>query len=167
MLNFDPHRWIAEREGQSVASVATVAGTSVKTENANPAEPPATLATVATLPEARDVQRTLDGWCGAFNGLSPLRPAPVFTMGRWQTLYDCTQWWLENFARRAAWEGWSTGDVFGIRPGYPTRGGLIDQLGDNRSLVMADGGARWRSWGIMSSYAAGCSPHLEPFWKGQ
>lgn len=167
MLNFDPHRWIAEREGQSVAIVASVAGPSAKNENAETREPAATLATVATLTDASEVQRTLDGWCGAFDRLSPLRPVLGFTMGRWQTLYDCAQWWLENFARQAAWDGWVTGDVFGIRPGYAASGGLIDQLGDNRSLVMVDGGARWRSWSVIRSYAAGCSPNLSPFWKGQ
>lgn len=163
MLNFDPRRWLADRQGQSVADVASVATSPAQAELAVLCGGAATPATIATL---ADRQGLLDHWCAGFNALDPLRPAPGFTLARWQTLYDCAYWWLANFARQAVRDGWRTGDVFGIRAGYPGRGGLIDQLGDNRWLVMTAGRATWRSWGTIRHWSCGACPHLPPFWEG-
>jgi hypothetical protein len=127
---------------------------------------PSILASYGIRPNRREAQRMLDAWCASFNALKPRRPAPGIEMGRWQTLFDCGYWWLQNFGAQAARDGWQTGDVFGIRAGYPMQGGLVDQLGDCRSLLMSDGGARWRTWGSARTWAAGCCPHLAPFWAG-
>lgn len=49
MLNFDPHRWLAEREeAESVAVVATVTGVRAKIEKSVSQVSPATVAKVAT-----------------------------------------------------------------------------------------------------------------------
>ena len=49
MLNFDPHRWLAEREGtENVATVATVARVRAEFEKSVSQVSPATLATTAT-----------------------------------------------------------------------------------------------------------------------
>lgn len=49
MLNFDPHRWLAEREGaENVATVATVARVCAELEKSASQVSPATLATTAT-----------------------------------------------------------------------------------------------------------------------
>jgi hypothetical protein len=86
-------------------------------------------------------------------------------MGPWQTFHDASVWWLEGFGRQAALDGWSTGDVFGIREGYPGTGGLIERLGDNRSLVMADGRACWRSRGVPMQFNRGGGDALPAFWE--
>jgi hypothetical protein len=86
-------------------------------------------------------------------------------MGRWQTFYDASVWWLEGFGRQAALDGWQTGDIFGLRHGFPGTGGLIERLGDNRSLVMADGRACWRSRGVPMQFNRGGGDGLSAFWE--
>jgi hypothetical protein len=86
-------------------------------------------------------------------------------MGRWQTFYDASVWWLENFGRQAALDGWSTGDVFGARPEKPGWGGLLDRLGDNRSLVMSSDSARWRSRGVPKKFNRTAGDGLLPWWE--
>lgn len=117
------------------------------------------------LPPALNPQCALDQWCAGFNVLHPCQPLPGFTMGRWQTLYDAAIWFLETFAVQPARDGWSTADLFGIVPDHPGRGGLIDRIGESRSLVMSADTARWRSWGVPQSYRRGALPDLEPFWS--
>ena len=130
------------------------------------ADLPSLPAKVAKAANRAECQRELDRWCAAINRLELQAPAQGLSPARWRTLFDCSHWWMRNYAVQAARDGWRTGDVFGIRPGLPGQGGLIDQLGICRTLLMADGGARWRSWGIIGTYAAGAYPLLPPFWEG-
>ena len=90
---------------------------------------------------------------------------PGFSLGRWQTIYDCSVWWLNAFAKQAAADGWTTADVFGINPARERWGGLIDRLGDNRSLVMDGDLATWCSWGEPEQFARGTYPDLKPLWE--
>jgi hypothetical protein len=111
-----------------------------------------------------DPSRALKGWHSAFAKLDPCEPRGM-PMGRWQMLYDASAWFLDVFGDQAARDGWSTGDLFGLRHGFPGTGGLIERLGDNRGLVMADGRARWRSWGVSMQFNRGGSDGLPAFWE--
>jgi len=109
--------------------------------------------------------RDRSAWHKALSALDPCQPPRGITMGRWQTLYDASLWWLESFGRQAALDGWSSGDVFGIRSGFPGAGGLIDRLGDNRSLVMTAERACWRTYGALRQFNRSAGEVLSPFWE--
>ncbi|MXO94743.1 hypothetical protein GRI62_14165 [Erythrobacter arachoides] len=173
MLNFDPHKWLEEyrRTDPALAELAALAARPAKSANwpiqhSDPGSAPARPARPAKFANPAHWQDQLDSWCAAINRLDISKPAPGIAACRWQSLFRCAEWWMENYAVQAVRDGWGAGDVFGIRPGQPERGGLIDQLGDCRSLMMGDGRARWRSFGIVSTYAAGAYPLLLPFWEG-
>lgn len=115
------------------------------------------------LPLNRD--RALKRWVTALEMLDPCQPREGFSMGRWQKLYDCSVWWIESFGRQAALDGWGTSDVFGVVPQVEGHGGLIDQLGDHRGLVMTADEARWRWRGVRPQvYRRGSWPGLAPWW---
>ena len=151
MLNFDPHRWIAEPEGaesgQSVATVATVARVHAEFENSVSKQGPATLATTATKP-AGNPSVTLREW---HSHLAPLDfdCAPQgFTLQRWRQLHGDSWWIYENFAARAVRDGWSAHDLFGVFAPRPGWGGLCDRLQGARNLKMDRDRAAWSSWGV-------------------
>ena len=104
-------------------------------------------------------------WTRALMRLDPCKPREGFSMDRWQTLYDCSVWLVESFGEQAAHEGWSTGDLFGIFPPRERWGGLVDNLGDARSLVMSGKVATWRSFGVKRIFYRTGGTHLEPFWS--
>ena len=104
-------------------------------------------------------------WWAHLSRLDPCKPPSGFSLGRWQTLFDCSVWWLNAFAMQAAADGWSTADVFGIHRAGERCGGLIDRLGDNRSLVMNREAATWRSWGEQERFLRGAYPELQPLWE--
>lgn len=108
----------------------------------------------------------LHSWEKALLALDPCEPRPGFTIGRWQTLWDSSAWWLGNFGKQAALDGWSTGDLFGVLPQVAGGGGLIDRLGNHRGLVMTAEEARWRYLGeVPQLYRRGSWPDLQPFWS--
>ena len=161
---------------RNVATVADVAASSARYGKRDPRLAPATVATTATLtgPSEREAEailrdwhaRLLKSWWSALSSLDPCGPRPGFTMGRWQTLYDASVWFLDKHATQAARDGWSTGDVFGIDPRMECGGGLIDRLGECRGLVMDADRASWTS----SFYGARCygrgrGAGLQPFWS--
>jgi hypothetical protein len=111
-----------------------------------------------------DPSRALKGWQSAFAKLDPCEPRRM-PMARWQCLYDASAWFLDTFGDQAARDGWGTGDLFGLRHGFPGNGGLIERLGDNRGLVMADGRARWRSRGVPMQFNRGGGDGLPAFWE--
>jgi hypothetical protein len=161
VLNFDPHRWIAERGPpaplRSVATVATVASDVSDIEKSDSGERPATTATTATL----------RGWHECIGRLDPCQPLEGFPMGRWQTLYDDAVWLLDNFGKLAARDGWSAADLFGLWPDKPYWGGIADRLRGARSLVMDAERASWRSWGQVERFNRGAYPDLPPLWRDQ
>lgn len=122
----------------------------------------------AFVPFAPFVPAPLDAlrsWCDALNGLDPCQPRPGFTMGRWQTMWDSSVWFVETFGRQAAMDGWTTSDLFGLLRQVAGAGGLIDQLGNHRGLVLSADEARWRYLGeVPQVYRRGQWPNLDPFW---
>ena len=103
-------------------------------------------------------------WVKTLNAIDPGVPNHGFTEERWRRFHSASVWWVDGYGRQAARDGWGTGDVFGLRPGFERRGGLIDQLDGCRALVMEGGRARWRSYGVAFSYAAGAYPNLPAWW---
>ena len=111
---------------------------------------------------AAEALSLLRSWCEAIEALDPCRPRGM-PMGRWQKFYDCSVWWIEAFGRQAVLDGWGTSDVFGIVRQAEGYGGLVDQLGDHRGLVMTADEARWRWRGVRPQvYRRGSWPDLAP-----
>lgn len=106
-------------------------------------------------------------WERALLSLDPCEPRPGFSIARWQNLYDGSAWWLVNFGKQAAHDGWGIGDLFGIIPQMSGGGGgLIDRLGNHRGLVMTADEACWRYLGeVPQLYRRGSWPDLQPFWE--
>ena len=123
----------------------------------------ATGAFVPSVPSVLSPLATLKLWRGSLAALDPCQPRDM-PMGRWQTLYDASHWWLAGFGEQAARDGWSTSCIFGVWPDKPGWGGLIDRLGESRSLVMTADSARWRSLGVPESFNRGSYPELSPWW---
>lgn len=172
VLNFDPHRWLAEREsGEIVATVANVARVRAEFEKSVSQESPATPATTATLP-ARDPSATLREW---HSGLAPLDfdSAPEgFTLNRWRELHGDSWWIYENFAAQAVRDGWSAHDLFGVHVPRPGWGGLCDRLQGARNLKIAGPRAVWSRWGVSDWTCIGAaesliSSGLVPIWELQ
>ena len=104
-------------------------------------------------------------WVSGVSGFDPREPQAGHDPKRWFNLVDTSVWWLENFGRQAALDGWRTHDVFGVIPGEPGAGGLIDRLGTSRALVMEGRRSRWRSFGVPMKYNAGAFARLPLFWE--
>lgn len=108
----------------------------------------------------------LRSWCDALNALDACQPRTGFTMNRWQKLLDASVWFVETFGRQAAMDGWTTSDLFGVLRQIEGAGGLMDQLGDHRGLVLSADEARWRYLGkVPQLYRRGQWPNLDPFWS--
>ena len=172
MLNFDPHRWIAEREGaESVATVAAVARVRAEFDKSVSQQSHATLATTATKP-VRNPSATLREW---HSHLAPLdfNSAPDgFTLQRWRELHGDSWWIYENFASRALGDGWSAHDLFGVFVPRLGWGGLCDRLKGARNLKMAGPKAIWSHWGVPDWICIGAgdsliSSGLVPIWELQ
>ena len=170
MLNFDPYRWIAERErGGCVASVASVATVDAENKNSFREESPATVATTATKP-AGNPSVILREW---HSHLAPLDfdTAPDgFTLNRWRQLHGDSWWIYENFASRAVRDGWSAHDLFGVFVPRPGRGGLCDRLQGARNLKMEGPKAVWSRWSIADWTCIGAADSLVslglvPIWE--
>ena len=170
MLNFDPHRWLAEREGAgSVATVATVARVRAELEGSFSRDGSATLATTATKP-ARHPSVTLREWHSLLAPLPFDSEPDGFTLPRWRQLHDDSWWLYENFASRAVRDGWSALDLFGVLPWRSGWGGLCDRLQGARNLKMAGPKAIWSRWGVPDWTCIGAgdaltSSGLVPIWE--
>ena len=103
-------------------------------------------------------------WWAALGKVDPRQPLGGFTMGRWQMLYDSSLWWLQGFGTQEANDGWTTSDVFGLWPDKPGWGGLVDRIGESRTLVMTADRACWRSWGQAEQFNRGSYPELRAWW---
>ena len=114
---------------------------------------------------AENSKDTFDSWVLTVSGLDPREPQAGHDPKRWYNLLATSIWWLENFGRQAAVDGWQTHDVFGVIPGDPGAGGLIDRLGTSRSLVMEGRRSRWRAFGVPMKLNAGAYAHLPAFWE--
>lgn len=105
-------------------------------------------------------------WVSSVSALDPRKPLAGHDARGWFNLVECSVWWLDNFGWQAALDGWQTHDVFGVIPGSPGAGGLIDRLGTSRPLVMEGRRSRWRSFGVAMKYNAGAYKHMPLFWDG-
>jgi hypothetical protein len=165
VLNFDPHRWLADREGAesvaTVATVATVARARADFEISISVDGPATVATTATKP-ARNPSIILRDW---HSHLAPMNAdaAPAgFTRQRWRELHGDSWWIYENYASRAVRDGWSALDLFGVLPSRPGWGGLCDRLQGARNLKMAGPKAIWSNGTVPDSLCIGAGEALAP-----
>lgn len=137
VLNFDPHRWLAERGDRTVpnvATVATVATVRAETENSFPKESPATVATTAT-----DC-----GWREHIARLDPRQPPEGLGLERWASLIADAMWLAESHGDAAAALGWSASDLFG-RCDLPGWGGLADRLEGALHIALTDRVGHWRT----------------------
>lgn len=114
------------------------------------------------VPAAPDV--ALKAWKDGLSRLDPRKPAEGYTPAAWWNLCDDAAWLRENFGERAARDGWSAADLFGLWPDKPGWGGIADRLRGARSLVMTADRAHWRSWGQMERFNRGAYPELTPAW---
>ena len=169
MLNFDPHRWIAEHEAnpprESVATVASVAGVSPQIEKSVLSSRPATVATTATV---RAFRAALD----RISADTPLHGLPA---DRWRQMLDDAGWLLEGFAPPAFRHGWTIGELFGLwwwddngtRTPKGGWGGIADRLQGSRSLKMTADRATWRVMftGEPHVFLRTAYPELQPLWE--
>lgn len=163
VLNFDPHRWIAEREragsGQSVATVATVATVRAENQKSVLQGCPATVATPATRP-AGNPAVILQEWHAHLAPLDFDTAPDGFTLQRWRQLHGDSWWLYENFASRAIRDGWSAHDLFGVLPWRSGWGGLCDRLQGARNLKMEGRKAVWSRWGVPDWTCIGAGDQL-------
>ena len=112
-----------------------------------------------------DPSRTLKRWRVALVGLDPAQPLGGIEAGRWRMLCQDAAWLFRSFGEQAARDGWDTSDLFGLWPGKPLWGGVVDRLRGSRSLVLAGDRASWRSFGVVEGFNRGSYPDLSPFWE--
>jgi hypothetical protein len=78
----------------------------------------------------------------------------------WQRACDDACWIYENFASRAARDGWSAHDLFGVLPWHPGWGGLCDRLQGARDLEMVGPKAKWSLFSAPGWTCAGAGDQL-------
>ena len=107
-------------------------------------------------------------WRAHLMRLDPTQPLHGLGPVRWAGLLDDGDWLFENYAMRAATDGWSMPDLFGVLPGRDGWGGIADRLRGSRSLVMSSDVARWRRVinGVPESFARGLGDTVQmvPLW---
>ena len=93
MLNFDPHRWIAEHDSAppSVVTVLNVARPRAENGKAISRDEAATPATTATLQACRS----------ALDALDPGTPLHGIPPTRWKQLIGDARWVMDHFAEQA------------------------------------------------------------------
>ncbi|WP_147391839.1 hypothetical protein [Pelagerythrobacter aerophilus] len=157
----DELRAFVSQKGPDEALTKPTKGGSVSFVSASPAR----------LRENRAPAEQLRFWWKSLCAVDPCAPLPGFERNRWADLYDCSIWWLDAFGRTAAHDGWGTGDVFGVLPGMPGLGGIIDRfskglchLRDRPGLVMTANTASWRVHGETKTFNQTGSREIQPFW---
>jgi hypothetical protein len=94
-----------------------------------------------------------------------LTSPPGWTLNQWLKTVDAALWLYETYASRAARDGWSALDLFGVDLARPGKGGLAARLGDKRVLIMGAEAASWRSWGCSRIFLRGAGQGLVPLWE--
>ena len=61
--------------------------------------------------------------------------------------------------------GWTALDLFGVRPGFPQRGGLADLLNGARNLKLSGGKAYWSHLGAPFSIGIGIGRGCTLLWE--
>lgn len=143
MLNFDPHRWLAETE--TVAAVADVARADALRESVRTTHTPATVATLAT-----DPSRELRTWHQQLSGLDENSAPTGIAANTWFQLCLDSWWLYETHASYAIRHGWDRHGLFGVMTDYPLGGGLAQQLRSSRSLLWDGEIATFRLLGVAS-----------------
>lgn len=184
MLAFDPKLWLednrSQNECQSVATVATVAAVWSQAENLKVRKKGAVfrqsdsieagpdfsiLPRASATPATPATPDTASGWRNCLAKLDRSMPPEDFHHERWKQLHDDARWLLENHGNLAAQLGWTSADLFGIKPDKPHWGGIADCLKGSRSLVMNSDRASWLSWGQEDHFNRGSYPDLQPLWE--
>lgn len=96
---------------------------------------------VGTFTKPREV---LAAWRAHLMRMDPTKPLHGLSPARWAGLVDDADWLFEHYAVRAATDGWSALDLFGVLLGRDGWGGIACRLRASRSLVMGGEVATWR-----------------------
>lgn len=108
-------------------------------------------------------------WRAHLMRLDPTKPLHGLSRARWGELVDDADWLFETHALRAAGDGFSVFDLFGVMPGRDGWGGVADRLRASRSLVMSADVAKWRRVinGEPESFARGLGEtvRMVPIWE--
>ena len=120
-------------------------------------------ANVPTVP--LDPSRALIAWRSGLASIDPRQPIAGYEVEVWHSLCEDAAWLLREFGERAARDGWTSADLFGIWPDKPHWGGIADRLTGSRSLVLSADRAHWRSLGQIERYNRGSYPRLALMWE--
>lgn len=112
-----------------------------------------------------EVALILNEWHGQLAALDPYRAPDGWAPARWRQLVEDARWFIDKYGDQAARDRWDTSNVFGLWPGKPGWGGLVDRLSGSRSLVLTADRAHWRARGEVDRYNRASYPDLRPFWK--
>ncbi|MFC4293555.1 hypothetical protein ACFO0A_00625 [Novosphingobium tardum] len=106
-------------------------------------------------------------WRVALDALSFRAPLHGLELPRWRQVLGDAHWLLDHYADRAARDGWTGGDLFGLLPEHDGWGGVADRLRSSRSLVMTADTARWRRLitDTPDQYSRGELPGIKPLWE--
>ena len=108
-------------------------------------------------------------WRAYLMRLHPTKPLHGLSRARWCGLLDDADWLFENYALRAATDGWSACDLFGVLPGRDAWGGIADRFRASRSSMRTADVARWRRVvnGEPESFARGLGDTVQmvPLWE--
>ncbi len=107
----------------------------------------------------------LRDWHGHLSKLDQFCTPADWTLDAWLKLTDTALWLYEGFAAQAVGSGWTGLDLFGVRPGYPERGGLADLLNGARNLKLSGGKAYWSHFGAPFSIGIGVGKGCMPLWE--
>ncbi|MCP5389167.1 MAG: hypothetical protein H6915_05320 [Novosphingobium sp.] len=107
-------------------------------------------------------------WRAHLSRLDDASPLHDYSPRRWWVLVDDACWLFNEFGAQAAFNGWSTADLFGRWPGHHDGwGGIADRLRGARDLKMGADVATWRGRFRVEQYPRKCFPDLKPFWEAR
>lgn len=104
-------------------------------------------------------------WHASLSSVDQFVTPAGWQLDDWLRLTDTAFWLYENHAAYAVRHGWTGLDLFGVRPGYPERGGLADLLNGARNLKLSGGKAYWSHFGASFSIGIGIGKGCVPIWE--
>lgn len=119
---------------------------------------------IGTVPEAVAKAR-LQEWHRHLSAIDQFVSPPGWTLDHWLKLTDTAFWLYEGFGPQAVRGGWTAHDLFGIRVGYPQRGGLADLLDGARNLKLVGGKAYWSRSGAPFNIGVGIGQGCTLLWE--
>lgn len=107
----------------------------------------------------------LRDWNRQLSAVDQFVTPPNWKLDAWHKLTDTAFWLYENHASYAVRNGWTALDLFGIRPGFPQRGGLADLLDGARNLKLSGGKAYWSHFGAPFNIGVGIGQGCTLLWE--